>query len=126
MKNMMTTTLRDTSLMIYQLVVKHYLIGYNTHKTHRGDFIMNNKLTDVVYFKRIKTFITKHKQGFIFIMGILLILLAYPLATMLSTQIIIHDANSYQTTYDPQKAFFLIFSFFLSGSLICIFSMKQK
>lgn len=123
MKNMMTTTLRDTSLMIYQLVVKHYLIGYNSHKTHRGDFIMNNKLTDAVYFKRIKTFITKHKQGFIFMMGILL---AYPLATMLSTQIIIHDANSYQTTYDPQKAFYLIFSFFLSGSLICIFSMKQK
>ena len=87
---------------------------------------MNNKLTYVVYFKRIKTFITKHKQGFIFIMGILLILLAYPLATMLSTEIIIHDANSYQTTYDPQKAFYLIFSFFLSGSLICIFSMKQK
>ena len=84
---------------------------------------MNNKLTDVVYFKRIKTFITKHKQGFIFMMGILL---AYPLATMLSTEIIIHDANSYQTTYDPQKAFYLIFSFFLSGSLICIFSMKQK
>ena len=123
MKNMMTTTLRDTSLMIYQLVVKHYLIGYNSHKTHRGDFIMNNKLTDAVYFKRIKTFITKHKQGFIFMMGILL---AYPLATMLSTEIIIDDANSYQTTYDPQKAFYLIFSFFLSGSLICIFSMKQK
>ena len=89
---------------------------------------MNNKLTDMTYFKRIKTFITKHKQGFIFIMGILFILLAYPLATMLSTEIIIHDANanSYQTTYDPQKAFYLIFSFFLSGSLICIFSMKQK
>ena len=87
---------------------------------------MNNKLTDMAYFKTIKTFITKYKQGFIFIMGILLILLAYPLATMLSTQIIIHDANSYQTTYDPQKAFYLIFSFFLSGSLICIFSMKQK
>ena len=126
MKNMMTTTLRDTSLMIYQLVVKHYLIGYNSHKTHRGDFIMNNKLTYMAYFKTIKTFITKHKQGFIFMMGILLILLAYPLATMLSTEIIIHDANSYQTTYDPQKAFYLIFSFFLSGSLICIFSMKQK
>lgn len=87
---------------------------------------MNNELSGVTNFELIKTFMMKHKNVLVFIIGILLILFAYPIGTNLSTEIMEHDANAFTSTYDPEKAFYLITSFFLSGSLICIWAITRK
>ncbi|MGL4338609.1 MAG: hypothetical protein ACRCST_17110 [Turicibacter sp.] len=87
---------------------------------------MNNELNGVPNFEIIKTFIVEHKNVAVFIIGILLILFAYPIGTILSTEIISQDAYGSTSEFDPEKAFYLMASFFLSGSLICIWAITRK
>ena len=72
--------------------------------------------------QKIKVFSQRYGTVGLFIIGIGTILFAYPIGEIMGKTYL--GANEYY--YDEQKAFYYIVSFWLSGSLICLWALTRK